>query len=108
MTERRRYAPRKMSPRPASFDTGVKETKLAAEQHSATFPKGKRPLQLAICRACHQFVHSAEIECPFCGTDLLEAAIAYNVQLIETKQMSSELEELLKAFAPVVVQTETD
>jgi hypothetical protein len=59
------------------------------------FPAGRKHKQLAICRACTQFVQPHEIDCPFCGENLAEAALTYQMRLAEARAAASELERLL-------------
>ena len=59
------------------------------------YPANRRPKQLAICRACTRFVQPHEIDCPFCGENLAEAALTYQMRLAEARAAAAELERLL-------------
>lgn len=51
--------------------------------------------QLGLCRACMQFVKPEEDDCPFCGANLAEAALEYQIKLYEAQQAARDLEKLL-------------
>jgi hypothetical protein len=59
-------------------------------------PPGKPFKQLALCRACHQFVHESEMDCPHCGADIAQAAVLYQMELIEARRIAADLERLLR------------
>jgi hypothetical protein len=55
----------------------------------------KRPTQLALCRACQQFVMPEEITCPHCSANVLAAALDYAVRQEAAAKAAADLEALL-------------
>lgn len=48
-----------------------------------------------LCRACHQYVKPEEVDCPFCGANVEQAAVEYDEMMAEVRAAADALEEAI-------------
>jgi hypothetical protein len=56
---------------------------------------GRVPPLLRLCRGCHQFVRSNEVDCPFCGGNLDTLEADYEQRVADMRHAAAELREAL-------------
>lgn len=61
-------------------------------------PGGRLPEQLELCRACHQYVHANERECPHCGADIAAEEARHAAMLARRRQLMDDLRGRLAAL----------
>lgn len=55
------------------------------------------PPKLNLCRNCHEFVKPEEVDCPWCGRNLIEGAVAFHKKRLKVEKALAELEDALSA-----------
>lgn len=67
------------------------------EGRQASEEEGRVPPRLELCRACDWFVWPGETACPFCGSDVREAAAAHRRSEARRRKLVAEVERLVAA-----------
>ena len=74
------------------------ETDVREVLEASPIAPDRRPTQLAICRACMQFIYPTEIDCPHCGKNVLLAALDHQEKLDAANEAGDQLRKLLESI----------